>query len=193
MGRRVNAAITTLTALVTAGVMAAPVVSADPPAQPQAGASCDTAQQPNAQTFPKGREGASEPDVLMCVKGDQGNVWQHIDGIQRPVHYFYTYGPTETLFPADVNLGKFWDGVGATTNDLCAETQSFSDGRQPETLTNNSGSGMYFGFTLKPDMVRLDLKGNCRWQISPCSGRTGPTPCTAGYLSPGIDQREREI
>ena len=38
------------------------------PAQPQAGASCDIAQQPNAQTFPKGRSGASEPDVLMCEK-----------------------------------------------------------------------------------------------------------------------------
>jgi hypothetical protein len=190
MGRPVNVAMTTSTALVIA-VMAAPVVFADPPAQPQAGASCDIAQQPNAQTFPKGRSGASEPDVLMCVKGDQGNVWQHVDALQRPVHYFYTYGPTETLFPPDVNLGEFWDGVGATTNDICAETQSFSGGRQPETLTNNTGQ--YFGFTLKPDMVRLDLKGNCRWQISPCSGRTGRTPCTAGYLSPGIDQRERKI
>jgi hypothetical protein len=190
MGRRVNVAMTTFIALVIAGVVTAPVVSADPPAQPQADASCDMAQ-PNAQTFPKGRSGASEPDVLMCVKGDQGNVWQHIDVLQRPVHYFYTYGPTETLFPPDVNLGEFWDGVGATTNDICAETQSFPDGRQPETLTNNTGQ--YFGFTLSPDMIRLDLKGNCRWQISPCSGRTGPSPCTAGYLSPGIDQREREI
>jgi hypothetical protein len=192
MGRRVNAAMTTLTSLVIAGVMVAPVVSADPPAKPQAGASCEMAQQLNAQTFPNGRSGASEPDVLMCVKGDQHNVWQHIDGLQRPVHYFYTYGPTETLFPADLNLGEFWDGVGATQNDLCAETQSFNDGRS-ETLTNNGGQSQYFGFTLKPEMTRLDLGGNCRWQISPCSGRTGPTPCTAGHLSPGIDQREREI
>ena len=191
MGRHANVAMTTLTALVTAGVMAAPVVSADPPAQPQAGASCDIAQ-PNGQTFPNGREGASEPDVLICVKGDQHNVWQHIDGLQRPVHYFYTYGPTETLFAADVNLGEFWDGVSATRNGLCAETQSLSDGRS-ETLTNNGGQSMYFGFTLSPDMTRLDLGGNCSWQISPCSGRTGPTPCTAGYLSPRIDQREREI
>lgn len=188
MGRRVNVAMTTLTPLVIAGVLAAPVVSADPPAQPQAGASCDIAQS-NAQTFPKGRYGAAEPDVLVCMKVDQRNVWQHIDVLQRPVHYFYTYGPTETLFPPDVNLGEFWDGVGATVNDICAETQSFPDGRKPETQTNNTGQ--YFGFTLSPDMTRLDLKGNCRWQISPCSGKPGP--CTAGYLSPGIDQRKREI
>jgi hypothetical protein len=126
------------------------------------------------------------------VKGDQHNVWQHIDGLQRPVHYFYTFGPTATLFPPDLNLGEFWDGVSTTRNDLCAETQSLNDGRS-ETLTNNGGQSQYFGFTLSPDMTRLDLGGNCRWQISPCSGRTGSTPCTAGYLSPGIDQREREI
>jgi hypothetical protein len=137
--------MTVLTPSLIAVVVATPVVSADPAAQPQAGVTCDTAE-PNAPAFAKPREGTSEPDVLMCVKGDQGNRWQQADGLQRPVHNFYTYG---------LNLGEFWDGVGATTNDICA-------------------------------------KGNCRWVISPCSGRTGPSPCTAGYLSPGNAPRQRE-
>ena len=112
MGRRVNVAMTTLTASAIAGVVGAPAVPADPPDAAASRVSCDIAMQPNAQTFPNGRSGASEPDVLLCVHGNRGNVWQHIDVLQRPVHYFYTYGPTETLFPQDVNLGEFWGRRG---------------------------------------------------------------------------------
>jgi hypothetical protein len=56
-----------------------------------------------------------------------------------------------------------------------------------ETKTNNVGQ--YFGFTVSPQMASLSLKGNCRWLISPCNGKRGP--CTASYVSPGIDDRER--
>jgi hypothetical protein len=185
MVRAVSMAITAL----AGAVVAAPVVSADPAAQPQAGAPCDMAE-PNAQTFAKPREGTAEPDVLICVKGDQGARWQQADGLARPVHNFYTYGPTATLYPTDLNLGELWDGVGATINDICAEEQTFPGGRPSETRTNNTGQ--YFGFTLSPDMASLNLKGNCRWVISPCSGRTGPSPCTAGYVLPGNYPRQRE-
>jgi hypothetical protein len=89
--------------------------------------------------------------------------------------------------PAFRNPGDFWDGVGSTTNDICAEEQTFNDGRPSETKTNNTGQ--YFGFTLSADMASLNLKGNCRWLISPCNGKKGP--CTARCVSPGIDDRER--
>ena len=169
----VRAVVIAMTAL--AGVVAAaPVVFADPAAQPQAGAPCDMAE-PNAQTFAKPREGTAEPDVLIYVKGDQGVRWQQADG---------------PLYPTDLNLGEFWDGVGATTNDICAEEQTFPGGRPSETRTNNTEQ--YFGFTLSPDMTSLNLKGNCHWVISPCSCRTGPSPCTAGYLSPKSYPRQRE-
>ena len=97
MGRGATLAMTTFAAAIVAAVVPAPCVSADSPAQPQAGAPCDAAD-PNAQTFAKPRYGTSEPEVLMCV-GDQGRRWQQIGGLQRPVHSFYTYGPTETLYP----------------------------------------------------------------------------------------------
>ena len=63
------------------------------------------------------------------------------------------------VVPPDVNLGEFWDGVGSTTDAICAEEQTFNNGRPPETKTNNTGQ--YFGFTLSPDMASLNLKGNC--------------------------------
>jgi hypothetical protein len=186
MGRATTLAMSIFfAATIVAAVVAAPVGSADSPAPPQAGAPCDAAD-PNSQTFAKPRNGASEPEVLKCV-GNQGRRWQPIGGLERPVHSFYTYGPTETLYPGDVNPGEFWDGVGSTTNDICAEEQTFNDSRPSETKTNNTGQ--YFGFTLSADMTSLNLKGNCRWLISPCNGKKGP--CTASYVSPGIDDRER--
>jgi hypothetical protein len=173
------------TAVAAVVAVAAPVVSADAPAQPQAGAPCDAAE-PDSQTFANPRNGTSEPEVLKCV-GNQGRRWQPIGALERPVHSFYTYGPTETLYPADVNLGDFWDGVGATTNDICVEQQTFNDGRPVETKTNNVGQ--YFGFTVSPQMTSLSLKGNCRWLVSPCNGKRGP--CTASHVSAGIDDRQR--
>ena len=113
-----NLKMSAFAAAIVAAAVAAPAVSADPPAQPQAGAPCDAAY-PDSQTFANPRNGTSEPEVLKCV-GNQGRRWQPIGGLERPVHNFYTYGPTETLYPADVNLGDFWDGVGSTTNDIVA-------------------------------------------------------------------------
>jgi hypothetical protein len=172
-------------ATLVAAVVAAPVVSADPPVQPQAGAPCDAAD-PNSQTFANPQSAMSAPEVLKCV-GNQGRRWQPIGGLERPVRSFYTFGPTETLYPGDVNLGDFWDGVGSTTDAICVEEQTFSDGRPPETKTNNVGQ--YFGFTVSRQMASLNLKGNCRWLISPCNGKKGL--CTAGYVSPGIASPER--
>jgi hypothetical protein len=186
MGRGAALAMSTFAATVVAAVFAAPVIYADSPAQPQAGAPCDAAD-PGSQTFAKPRSGTSEPEVLKCV-GNQGRRWQAIGGLERPVHNFYTYGPGEALYPGDVNLGDFWDGVGSTTDAICVEEQTFSDGRPPETKTNNVGQ--YFGFTVSPQMASLNLKGNCRWLISPCNGKRGP--CTAAYVSPDIGDRERE-
>lgn len=185
MQRGATLAMATFTAIIVSMPVAAPVVSADPAVAPQAGAPCDAAD-PNAQTFAKPRSGMSEPEVLMCV-GFQGRRWQSIGGLQRPVHDFYTYGPTETLYPADLHLGDFWDGVGSTTDAICVEEQTFSNGRPPETRSNNAGQ--YFGFTVSPDMVSVSLKGNCRWLISPCNGKKGP--CTAGYASSAVAHRTR--
>lgn len=174
-------------AMVVAAMVVAPVGVADPPVQPKDDAPCDAAG-PDSQTFAKPRSGTAEPEVLLCV-GFQGRRWQRIDRLQRPVHSFYTYGPTETLYPGDVNLGDWWDGVGSTTDAICVEQQTFSDGRPPETSTNNVGQ--YFGFKVSPDMTSLNLKGNCRWVISPCNGKPGP--CTAGHVVPGIVNWGREI
>jgi hypothetical protein len=188
MKRDAAKAITICFASIMAAVVTSPVAIADPAPQPKAGASCQLAD-PDSQTFAEPRSGSAEPKVLLCT-GNQGRTWQPIDGLQRPVHKFYTYGPTAILYPPDLNLGELWDGVGATTSDICVESQSFADGRPQETGSNNTGQ--YFGFTLSPDMTILTLKGNCRWQISPCSGHTGPSPCTAAYRSPAIDQRVRD-
>jgi hypothetical protein len=187
MGRGATRAMATFAATIVAALVAAPVGFADPPVAPKDGAPCDAAD-PNSQTFAKPRSGTAEPEVLLCV-GFQGRRWQRIDGLQRPVHFFYTYGPTETLYPADVNLGEFWDGVGSTTDAICVEEQTFTDGRPPETRSNNVGQ--YFGFPLSHAMASLSLKGNCRWLISPCSGKPGP--CTAGYVPPGTGNRQREL
>src|SRR5262245_11381864 len=113
-------------AAIVAALVCAPGACADPPAQPQAGAGCDAAD-PNAQTYAKPRYGTAEPEVLLCV-GFQGRRWQQVGDLQRPVHNFYTYGPTETLYPADLHLGEFWDGVGSTTDAICVEEQQFSNG-----------------------------------------------------------------
>jgi hypothetical protein len=180
-------AVAAFAATVAATLVAAPVGSADPAVQPKDGASCDAAS-PDSQTFAKPRSGTAEPEVLQCV-GFQGRRWQRIDSLQRPVHSFYTYGPTDTLYPGDVNLGDWWDGVGATTDAICVEEQTFSDGRPAEIKSNNVGQ--YFGFKLSPDMASLSLKGNCRWVISPCNGKPGP--CTAGYVPPVLSGRAREI
>jgi hypothetical protein len=177
----------TFAATVAATLFVAPVGLADPAVQPKDGASCDAAS-PDSQTFAKARVGTAEPEVLQCV-GFQGRRWQRIDRLQRPVHSFYTYGPTETLYPGDVNLGDWWDGVGSTTDAICVEEQSFSDGRPAEIKSNNVGQ--YFGFKLSPDMASLSLKGNCRWVISPCNGKPGP--CTAGYAPPVLNSRARDI
>jgi hypothetical protein len=180
-------AMATFAATIVATLFAAPTGFADPAVQPKDGDSCDAAD-PNSQTFAKPRSGRAEPEVLLCV-GFQGRRWQQIDRLQRPVHSFYTYGPTETLFPGDVNLGDLWDGVGATTDAICVAEQTFSDGRPAEVRSNNVGQ--YFGFKLSQDMAGLNLKGNCRWVISPCNGKTGP--CTAGHVASPIDTRNREI
>ncbi len=187
MRRGATLAIAAFAAVMAAALLAAPTIRADPPAQPQTGAACDAAD-PNAQTYAKPRYGTAEPEVLLCV-GFQGRKWQQVGGLQRPVHSFYTYGPTETLYPADLNLGEYWDGVGSTTDAICVEEQSFTDGSPTETRSNNTGQ--YFGFALSPKMASLSLKGNCRWLISPCSGKPGP--CTAGHASPGVGNRQREI
>jgi len=170
---------------IVAALALAPAAGADPAVAPRDGASCDAAG-PDSQTFAKPRSGAAEPEALLCV-GFDGRRWQRIDRLQRPVHSFYTYGPTATLYPGDVNLGDWWDGVGATTDSICVEEQMFSDGRPPETRSNNVGQ--YFGFKVSPAMTSLSFKGNCRWLISPCNGKPGP--CTARYVAPGIG-RERE-
>jgi hypothetical protein len=187
MGRGAALAMSTFAATVAVAVaiVVAPVVSADPPVQPQAGAPCDAAE-PDSQTFANPQSAVGEPEVLKCV-GNQGRRWQAIGALERPVQRFYTFGPTETLHPGDVTIGDFWDGVGVTTSDICAEQQTFSDGRTTETKTNNVGQ--YFGFTVSPQMTSLSLKGNCHWLISPCNGKRGP--CTASYAPPGIDERQR--
>jgi hypothetical protein len=182
-------AVTTVTASIIAMAVDAPVASADPPVQPQAGAACDIAGL-NTQTFANPQSYVTQPDVLMCVKGDQGLRWAPVDGIQRPLHNWITYGPTQTLHPDDVIVGEFWDGVPVTMDSICVEEQTFPTGGDPETKSNNTGQ--YFGFTLSPNMTSLRLKGYCTWQLSPCFGRTGP--CTAGLLlpEPGSNRRVRE-
>jgi hypothetical protein len=187
MGRGATRLLATFVTTIVTALLVAPVVAADPVVAPKDGAPCNAAD-PDSQTFAKPRSGAAEPEALLCV-GFLPRHWQRIDRLQRPVHSFYTYGPTETLYPGDVKLGDWWDGVGATTDSICVQEQMFSGGQPPATSGNNVGQ--YFGFKVSPDMTSLNLKGNCRWLISPCNGKPGP--CTAGHVAPAIGNREREI
>jgi len=109
----------------------------------------------------------------MCVKGDQGSHWQHVDGVQRPVHSWFTYGPTETLHGDDVIPGEWWVGVPVKVDSICAVEQQPSTGGPSEGRSNNTGQ--YFGFQLLPNLDVLSLKGYCNWETSPDLSPPRPT------------------
>ena len=75
-------------------VMAATGIAHADPVAPQAGAPCwgfeASSVLYDAQTL------TPQSEVLVCVKTDQGSQWQHLDGFQRPVETWFTYGPATT-------------------------------------------------------------------------------------------------
>ncbi|MCW2662516.1 MAG: hypothetical protein JWP83_3668 [Mycobacterium sp.] len=83
--------MTVLIAPTIAAGVASGVAVADP-AMPQPAGVCNkaagsSAALDNAQTF------APNGDVLMCVPGPQVGLWQRVNGIQRPIQAWFTYGP----------------------------------------------------------------------------------------------------
>jgi hypothetical protein len=120
----VIAAITAATASTIAMVLATGVAAADPATPQQAGV-CNKAANSsgaldNAQTF------APNGDVLICKPGAQVGLWQRINGIQRPVEAWFTYGPEATLAAGDVTPGQTWvgfNGSGAGTTCTAEQTK----------------------------------------------------------------------
>ena len=73
------------------------------PARPAKGwGSLPDAADPNSQTFAKPSIRHGRAGSPCCVWGSKVGDGSRIDRLQRPVHSFYTYGPTETLYPEDV-------------------------------------------------------------------------------------------
>ena len=85
--------VTVAMATVTMSVMASTGIAHGDPGAPQAGAPCwgfeASSALDDAQTL--------SPQGEVCVKTDQGSQWQHLDGFQRPVETWFTYGPATTL------------------------------------------------------------------------------------------------
>lgn len=130
------------------------------PATPQAGSPCwgieGSGALESAQTF------APQGDVLLCVKSDQGSEWQRLDGVQRPVETWFTYGPAQTLSAQDVLPAVSWVSASGSTSNVCTAVQTSSDGSAPVTHTNDTG---YFrDFHLIPNLAALTMSGNCNWR-----------------------------
>lgn len=156
MKRGVTAAM--LTASAVGAIVATGIASADP-AVPKAGAACNVAAgspaaNNGAQTLTPQRE------VLICESGDNAGVWQQLDGLQRPVRNFFTYGPGIGLTGGDVTAGEWWAGMANNEGTKCTEAQTDGSGRPPVSQTNK---GDVFDFELIPNLTTLTLSGHCNW------------------------------
>jgi hypothetical protein len=101
-------------------------------------------------------------EVLICAKTDQGSQWQHLDGFQRPVETWFTYGPETTLNAGDILPAFSWVSSPAKGDSVCAAVQTAADGGPPVTHTNNSGQ--YRDLQLIPNLATLKLSGFCNWR-----------------------------
>jgi hypothetical protein len=154
----VIAAMTVFTASIVAAVFAAGGVAADL-AVPQPGGECRALD--NAQTFsPTG-------DVLICPPGSNVQVvtrlWQRVDGIQRPVQAWFTYGPEATLAADDVTASaRTWVGWNGFAGTTCTAEQTSTSGGPPVVMPINYDQLQEFH--LLPDLATLKLKGSCDWR-----------------------------
>jgi hypothetical protein len=156
MKRCVIAAMTAFTAPTIAAVFAAGIAHADN--APQPGAACMAMT--GAQTI------SPQGEALLCVPGGPAYVWQHLDGIQRPVQIWFTYGPDSTLAAGDVTPGENWVGFGGHG---CSVAQT-STGGGPPVVKQIQDVPDYTGFQLLPDLATVTFKGACTWR------KSGPSP-----------------
>jgi hypothetical protein len=152
-------------------VVAGPTAHADNPAAPQPGNVCNktgdsVAANDGAQTF-------AADGVLKCVPGPQVGIWERSDGIERPVHTWFTYGPTATLTGEDVIAGEYWVGSPVRVDGFCTVAQTDASGGPPVTRTNSS-PGMYFDFPLIADMATVKFTGYCNWVMMRAVGAPPP-------------------
>jgi hypothetical protein len=140
--------------------MVAGGIAAAEPAAPQAGAPCwgieGSGALYDAQTL------SPQQEALICVKNDQGSQWQHLDGLQRPVETWFTYGPEATLSAADILPAFSWVSSPVKGDSVCTAVQTPADGGPPATHTNNVGQ--YRDFPLIPNLASLKLSGYCNWR-----------------------------
>jgi hypothetical protein len=101
-------------------------------------------------------------EALLCVKNGDASVWQHLDGLQRPVETWFTYGPSTTLTAGDIGPAISWVSSPVKVDSVCTAVQTPSDGGPSETHTNNTGQ--YRDFHLLPNMATLQLSGFCNWR-----------------------------
>jgi hypothetical protein len=159
MKRGLTAAMATFTTSMVAMMIAAGIANAEP-AAPKADAPCwgieGSGALYDAQTLtPQG-------EVLICVKNDQGSQWHHLDGLQRPVETFFTYGPGAVLRASDILPATSWVSAPAGAGSVCTAVQTASDGGPPVTHTNTRGQ--YTDFLLTPNVASMELSGYCNWR-----------------------------
>jgi hypothetical protein len=151
--------MTVAVATVTMSVMAATGIAGADSDAPQAGAPCwgfeASSALYDAQTM-------SQNEVLICVKTDQGSQWQHLDGLQRPVETWFTYGPQTTLGAGDILPASSWVSSPVKVDSVCTAVQTPSDGGPSVTHTNSSGQ--YRDFQLIPNLATLNVSGYCNWR-----------------------------
>jgi hypothetical protein len=157
MKRGMTVAMATVTMSMT---MAATGIAGADPGAPQAGAPCwgyeANSALEGAQTM------SPQNEVLVCVKTDAGSQWQHLDGFQRPVETWFTYGPETTLSAGDILPAVSWVSSPVKVDSVCTAVQTPSDGGPSVTHTNTSGQ--YRDFLLIPNLATLKVSGYCNWR-----------------------------
>jgi hypothetical protein len=135
MKRGLTAAMATFTTSMVAMMIAAGIANAEPGA-PQADAPC------------WGIEGSGAR--------------HHLDGLQRPVETFFTYGPGAVLSASDILPATSWVSAPAGAGSVCTAVQTASDGGPPVAHTNTRGQ--YTDFLLTPNLASMELSGYCNWR-----------------------------
>lgn len=171
MNRNLTLATMTSATLLLGTILGGPTAAGDNPAPPQPGIVCNktgdsVAANDGAQTF-------AADGVLKCVPGPQVGMWERLDGIERPVHTWFTYGPTATLTGEDVIAGEYWVGSPVRVDGFCTVEQTDGSGAPPVTRQNGS-PGMYFDFPLIPNVATVKLSGYCNWVMMRGVGEPPP-------------------
>jgi hypothetical protein len=140
--------------------VAAPGIAGADPGAPQADAPCWGYQ---ANSALEGAQTMSpQNEALICVKTGEESQWQHLDGLQRPVETWFTYGPATTLTADDIGPANSWVSSPVKIDSVCTAVQTPSDGGPPVTHTNSTGQ--YRDFHLIPNMASLQMSGYCNWR-----------------------------